>query len=393
LTVTVHVAGFAFRRESDAPITRRGALVPLSFTNVAPETRLTVALWRHNTVVAELESVLLPSNGAVTAAARIPLSVSVGNDYFLVAWETARSSNFAWSAPFGIGPTARNDYDGDGFSDLALYDPARGAWHILSARGRGAVLADGIALGTPGSIPVPGDYDGDGRFDLAVYDPATSAWCFRSLAAGAELTDRHISWGVPGSAPVSGDFDGDGAHDLALYQRGTGKWFIRSLRAGALTALAIEWGASNAAPIAADVNGDGAADLVVQTSPKGNWFVRSLLLLPDFPKIWPCFSPNGALMPGDYDGDLREDLCVFVPASRWFVRRTGVAPSVPHVRDWGGPGYVPVRGDYNGDGQDDLGVFVPQTGRWYACSAMNGASVLFAVRWGGPGMTCVGAAP
>ena len=60
---------------------------------------------------------------------------------------------------------AFNDYDGDGKSDLAVYNA--GYWSIYSLV-NGMILNNGGAWGGADSITVPGDYDGDGKADLAV---------------------------------------------------------------------------------------------------------------------------------------------------------------------------------------------------------------------------------
>ncbi len=49
--------------------------------------------------------------------------------------------------------------------------------------------------GAPGDVPVPGDYDGDGFTDVAVYRPSTGVWFVPNSSP--------IHWGVRGDVPLS----------------------------------------------------------------------------------------------------------------------------------------------------------------------------------------------
>jgi hypothetical protein len=74
-----------------------------------------------------------------------------------------------------VGPRAKaGDFDGDGRSDMTLYQPA-GAWKILTSSSTftSSVTAN---YGGAGYVPVPGDYDGDGKVDPAVYNSASGQW-------------------------------------------------------------------------------------------------------------------------------------------------------------------------------------------------------------------------
>ena len=136
---------------------------------------------------------------------------------------------------------AQGDYDGDGKSDLAVYDA--GLWYIYSLA-KSSTLLYGGAWGSADAIPLSGDYDGDGKTDLAVYQGGL--WYIYSLAKSSTLV-YGSSWGGPNSIPLSRDYDGDGKTDLAVYQGGL--WYIYSLAKSSTLVYGGNWGGPNSVPV------------------------------------------------------------------------------------------------------------------------------------------------
>ena len=93
--------------------------------------------------------------------------------------------------------SAFKDYDGDGRSDFAVFDPGAGAWYVLSAD-QAAVIAWQLPWGMPGAQPVSGDYDGDGRSDFAVFESNTACWFILSADQAAVIAWQ-LPWGMPGA--------------------------------------------------------------------------------------------------------------------------------------------------------------------------------------------------
>ncbi|MEU4112717.1 FG-GAP and VCBS repeat-containing protein [Streptomyces sp. NPDC027717] len=137
-----------------------------------------------------------------------------------------------------------------------------------------------------GAATAPGDFDGDGYTDLAVGAPLEDVG---SDTNGGSLT---ILWGSPkgltggstvadpapsahdrfGAALAAGDFDGDGRTDLAVGTNGSTLYVLRKGisrggRAGALATRPLPLRSAPEAGIinltAGDVNGDRRADLMV----------------------------------------------------------------------------------------------------------------------------------
>src|SRR5262249_31297674 len=127
---------------------------------------------------------------------------------------------------FRPGNNVKNDFDGDGESDLIVWRPQGGMWFILNS-GDNFDYAKHVAiqLGLPGDVPLVGDFDGDGRADLSVWRPSNGYWFFR-LSRQNYATITAIQWGLKRDIPKVGDFDGDGMDDLAVYRPSTGNYLV-----------------------------------------------------------------------------------------------------------------------------------------------------------------------
>lgn len=126
--------------------------------------------------------------------------------------------------PAPVMPDARpvpGDYDGDGVTDLAYWNPADGTWHVSLSYGQ---WRPPVQWGLPGDVPVPGDYDGDGRTDFAVYRPSNGTWYLATSRAPWSA----VQYGIDGDVPVPADYDGDWKTDIAVWRPSTGTWFLRN---------------------------------------------------------------------------------------------------------------------------------------------------------------------
>ena len=194
------------------------------------------------------------------------------------------------------------DFDGDGRSDIGVFDPATGTWTLRSSAEGDSTLQ----LDAAGDVPVTGDFDGDGRSDIGVFDPASGTWTLRSSAGGdsalqlgaagphrsprlrrrrarrlRELRRGRRIWtlrvstarnvtlqlGAAGVVPVTSDFDGDGVTDSGCYAPDTGVWEI-ALSTGPLRADT--FGRPEAVPVVGDFDGDGRTDIGA-TPPRRRW--------------------------------------------------------------------------------------------------------------------------
>lgn len=160
------------------------------------------------------------------------------------------------------------DYNGDGFSDLAVYRPSDSSWWIaLQGIAPENVGTQWFAFwGEAGDIPVPADYDGDGATDIAVFRPTTATWYTVGSSSGAAV----VHFGKPGDLPVPGDFFGDGRDRVATWQSDSAWWSVQE--GGG--ALRWQWGSADDAPVLSDADGDGALELSVYRPRAGTWYRR-----------------------------------------------------------------------------------------------------------------------
>ena len=175
------------------------------------------------------------------------------------------------------------DYDGDAKTDIAIYDTTGGAWWIIPSSGtgpQGQAGAYGVGWGGSAFKPVPGDYDGDGKTDIAIYNTATGAWwIIPSSGTGpqGQVGAYGVGWGGSAFKPVPGDYDGDGKTDIAIYNTATGAWWIIPSSGtgpqGQVGAYGVGWGGSGFTPVPGDYEGDGKTDVAIYQSSNGGWWI------------------------------------------------------------------------------------------------------------------------
>ena len=289
-------------------------------------------------------------------------------------------------------PTSRTipvagDFDGDGTSDLAVFETATGTWYIRPSSGP---VPFSVKWGDASMTPVKGDYNGDGVDDLAMFQPGTGKWYILNTVTRTAIVFG-VKWGDGSMTPVPGDYNGDGKWDLGLYQQATGNWFARSATGPSpLIVFARNWGNATMVPVSGDYNNDGVYDFGVFQPSTGNWFVRaarsgsngSAIIV--FNRNW----GSAAMQPvsGDFNGDGRHDLAVYhTTLNQWFIRKpVGKNAVLLFGRKWGSGAMQRVSGDYNGDGRDDLAMYDGSTGKWYILSGSGNPLIAFGEQWGSP---------
>lgn len=267
-----------------------------------------------------------------------------------------------------------NDYDGDGYDDLAVFRPQTSQWFIrLSGGGR-----LNTRMGAEGDIPVPADYDGDGKANFAVFRPSTATWFIR-LANGQS---REIQFGNEGDIPVPADYNGDDKADISVFRpvpnrvEGARFNFWSYRRSDNSNTVSVNYGIEGDVPVPADYDGDGRVDLALfrpanEKGANNTFFYRGsrdgvgsrLLGIQDDQPV-----------PDDYDGDGKADMAVFRPSTRlWLIHESGSNQQRRQL--WGAIGDLPVPGKYDPDPENnkaDIAIF--RRGEWYILQSSGGSA-------------------
>ncbi|MGB7924956.1 MAG: PQQ-dependent sugar dehydrogenase [Pyrinomonadaceae bacterium] len=258
------------------------------------------------------------------------------------------------------------DFDGDRLTDVAVWRPGTGSW-IISRSTNGTKLVQ--QWGNSTDTPVPSDYDGDGRTDLALFNDGI--WNILKSSNGEVIT-RQL--GMDASVPVPGDYDGDGKTDLAVFA--SNNWLI--LRSSDFNYSGLQWGWLNEdRPVLGDYDGDGRADIGVWRPSTGLWQI--LKIAGGAPLIASLGATGDHPVPADYDGDGKTDFAVFRPSTTlWTILRT--SDGTLTTRKWGLGTDTLAPADYDGDGKADLAVWRPSNGTFYILKSSDGRTLL--KKWG-----------
>ena len=279
--------------------------------------------------------------------------------------DLAAQTRQALGCPQSLSTTkAPGDFDGDGKTDLALWNSGNGEWQIIRS-GTNSELSLMLEGGFDplNDLLVPGDYDGDEKTDAAVYRRSTGQWHIHRSSDG-QITIQ--SWGTEQDVPVAADYDGDGKTDLAVWRSSESRWHIR--RSSDEQTQIIEWGSGDASlgdiPVPADYDGDGKADAAVFRQANGGWYIQSSS---DGSTIFRRFGVGTDVpVPADYDGDGKTDLAVWRGSvGMWLIFAS--SNHAAYKVAWGASSHtdVPVAGDYDGDGKADLAVWRGSELTWF----------------------------
>jgi hypothetical protein len=245
--------------------------------------------------------------------------------------------------PDPIAPPVAGDIDADGMADAGFVTDD-GFWNVWTSQAFEGWYRNGLFCqwGLPGDIRVPGDYDGTGFTDVAVYRPSTGVWHILHVT-GYGWPGVHtggttvVEWGIATDIPVPADYDGDGKTDIAVFRPSNGVWYI--LQSSQNNAqIQIQFGLPGDIPIPGDYLGNGRAQVAVYRPSVGYWYT-----FPDRVRPTQWGMPGDIPVPGDYDGDRRQDFTVYRPSTgHWFVLMSRSNFTTYFVRQLGTPGDIPM---------------------------------------------------
>jgi hypothetical protein len=286
------------------------------------------------------------------------------------------------------GSVVRNDFNGDGRSDLFWRNNATGDNSIWFMNGTTFSGLATTGLSTSWQPQDFGDFDGDGKADVFWRNSSgqTVIWLMNGTAvrtSASSLTVADTNWKVYGS----GDFNGDGRDDIFWRNAATSQssiWFMNGTGSPSTTML-------QSVPTAwipemfGDFNGDGRADVFWRNSSTGEtsvWLMNGATITSAVRSLTVADVNWSVAGGGDFDGDGRADLF-------WRNRSTGAnsiwlmnggAPrstltATTVATDWTPNNF----GTFDGNATTDIFWYRPSTGET-SIWLMNGATATTAVR-------------
>ncbi len=267
-------------------------------------------------------------------------------------------------------PKLAGDFDGNGVTDLALFDAPTGTWKVSTAQDCNVAPSAvwKTNFGYTDTVPLVGDQNGDGRADIWTFKSSNGLWAVQR----SDGTSFNGSGASPvafgsGETPLLGEFNGDGTLDLATFYGGS--WRV-SLAVPNTLAYAdpasvwlTGWGSGGTAQ-AGDFNGDGLTDIAyVQSGSVSVALCSGQAFVPQ-PTPWITgFGSGQSLSTADLNGDGLSDLAYYNQSTGdvAVAYSTGAAFGAPATLDtnftFSGADISFQVGDFTGDGLADPAVF------------------------------------
>jgi hypothetical protein len=288
---------------------------------------------------------------------------------------------------YGIGNPSHHpipllgDFNGDGKTDAAVYDPTTSTFfYVITGNTIGVPAAVGLwQMGNPSDHPVPllGDFNGDGVTDLAIYDPLTSTFSIAvtQVNSAIPLYTATFPLGNPSDHPIPllGDFNGDGRTDVAIYDPTTSTFrFVvtQPFTSSPLYGASYAFGNPNTHPIplVGDFNADGKTDFAIYDPTTSTFSFVLTGGTNGFPLsggFYQFGNPSDHALPlvGDFNADGKSDFSIYDPTTSTFrFDATGSVTGFPLYSgsaQLGNPNDhpIPLLGDFVGDGKSDFSIY------------------------------------
>jgi FG-GAP-like repeat len=297
---------------------------------------------------------------------------------------------------------ASGDFDGDGKADVITYDRSDSTYRVVLMNGVTPISSAVLPLSANNGWSIVGvaDFNGDGKSDF-VLQGNVGIQPFGTYLVTMNGTQAVRTWasGVPNThfAEKVADLNGDGTPDLIFRHYITNEVSVGIVRDGVVEALVPiniggrDWFVTHVG----DLDGDGKADLIAQNQVDGRvtLYLMNGATVKASSTIIAANSGWRVTRVGDFDGDGKSDLLLKHAQGRTYMMlmdglRTASAGLIsPSGSGWS----VTYLSDFNGDGKMDL-VFQNTNGAidvWL----MNGTTLLRKANIEPPGTTWIPTPP
>ena len=380
---TVAITAGAFAGDGDVlSASPTGTSITVSYNSATETLTLT-----GSDTLAHYQQVL----DSVSFASGLNPSNSGSNPSRTLTWllnDGSASSNLSTLATTTISmTTVKNDFNGDGHSDL-LRQNTNGTPAIA--------LMNGTSIASTANLPNPGpswhaigtgDFNGDSKADILWQNdngtPAIWQMNGTSVTGGVLLPNPGPSWHAIGT----GDFNGDGKADI-LWQNDNGTPAIWQMNGTSVTGgvLLANPGASWHEIGTGDFNGDGKADILWQNNSgtPAIWLMNGTSVTGSGVLANPGTGWH-AIGAGDFNGDGKADILWQNDNGTpqiWLMNGTSMISSTT-LANPGASWHALGTSDFNGDGKADIKW--QNTDGTPAIWLMNSTSVIGAANLPNPG--------
>ncbi len=295
---------------------------------------------------------------------------------------------------FGIYNAMSNDFDGDKISDIAFYDQLGKKWHIVYGKNQEESeidLASNLLSNFTASdlfIPIPSDYDGDGKTDIALFNKSLSTW--NVLYSSNSMVDNKRGCIGTDEIVLPCDLDGDSKTDISCYGFDSNNW-------PALLSSS-NWGYKSLSPndkptlldinITSDIDGDKKSDYISFNPVQATFYIYLSTKNYNPPAIIKSGEITSRVIIEDFDGDKNFDISTWTPETgNWEIILAkdilanyrpdnsiqlvgcGITNTInPDLNPLKCSSYtvmigsnsdIPMPGDYNGDGKAEIAIYHP----------------------------------